>query len=85
MIKKTREKIIRLRKKGVIYYPIYDIIVSYKDNRNRGYIIEKLGFYNPHKKKKMIYINSFRLSYWLNKGVLLNKNIKKYIVKFLLN
>jgi hypothetical protein len=33
----------------------------------------------------MIYINSFRLSYWLNKGVLLNKNIKKYIVKFLLN
>jgi ribosomal protein S16 len=63
MIKKTREKIIRLRKKGVIYYPIYDIIVSYKDNRNRGYIIEKLGFYNPHKKKKMIYINSFRLSY----------------------
>lgn len=85
MLKKTREKIIRLRKKGVIYYPIYDIVVSYKDNRNRGLIIEKLGFYNPHINKKLIYINSFRLSYWLNKGVMLNKNIKKYLVKFLLN
>ena len=85
MLKKTREKIIRLRKKGVIYYPIYDIVVSYKDNRNRGLMIEKLGFYNPHINKKVIYINSFRLSYWLNKGVMLNKNIKKYLVKFLIN
>jgi ribosomal protein S16 len=63
MLKKARNKIIRLRKKGVIYYPIYDIVVSYKDNRNRGLIIEKLGFYNPHVNKKLIYINSFRLSY----------------------
>jgi ribosomal protein S16 len=63
MLKKARNKIIRLRKKGIIYYPIYDIVVSYKDNRNRGLIIEKLGFYNPHVNKKLIYINSFRLSY----------------------
>ena len=85
MLKRTREKIIRLRKKGVIYYPIYDIIVSYKDLRNRGTMIEKLGFYNPHTKIRLIYINSYRLSYWLNKGVSLNKNIKKILVKFLLN
>lgn len=84
MLFKARKKIIRLRKKGMIYYPIYDIVVSYKDIRNRGIILEKLGFYNPHTNKKIIYINSFRLSYWLNKGVLLNKNIKKYLVKFLL-
>jgi ribosomal protein S16 len=63
MLKKVREKVIRLRKKGVIYYPIYDIVVSYRDLRNRGLIIEKLGFYNPQKKKKIIYINSYRLSY----------------------
>lgn len=83
-MKKIRQKVIRLRKKGVIFYPIYDIVVSYKDNRNRGLIIEKLGFYNPHLNQKIIYINNFRLSYWLNKGVSLNKNIKKYLVKFLL-
>jgi ribosomal protein S16 len=63
MLKKARKKIIRLRKKGAIFYPIYDIVVSYKDNRNRGFIIEKLGFYNPHINKKIIYINSLRLSY----------------------
>lgn len=84
MLVKARRKIIRLRKKGIIYYPIYDIVVSYKDIRNRGLIIEKLGFYNPHLRRKTLYINSFRLSYWLNKGVMLNKNIKKYLVKFLL-
>jgi ribosomal protein S16 len=84
MLVKARKKVIRLRKKGIIYYPIYDIVVSYKDLRNRGYIIEKLGFYNPHIKRKTLYINSSRLSYWLNKGVLLNKNIRKYLVKFLL-
>lgn len=85
MLKKARQKIIRFKKKGILYYPIYDIVVSYKDIRNKGLIIEKLGFYNPHIKNKTIYINSFRLSYWLNKGVYLNKNIKKYLVKFLLN
>jgi len=63
MLKKARKKIIRLRKKGIIYYPIFDIVVSYKDIRNRGLIIEKLGFYNPNFNKKTIYINSYRLSY----------------------
>jgi ribosomal protein S16 len=61
--KKIRQKIIRLRKKGIKYYPIYDIIVTYKDNRNRGFFIEKLGFFNPHFKNKEFYINSYRLSY----------------------
>jgi len=61
MLLKARKKIIRLRKKGMIYYPIYDIVVSYKDIRNRGIILEKLGFYNPHINKKIIYINSFSL------------------------
>lgn len=80
----SNKKIIRLQKKGIIYYPVYDIVVTYKKNRNRGLIIEKLGFYNPNFDQKILYINNYRLSYWLNKGVTLNKNIKKYLVKFLL-
>ena len=55
MLKKARQKKIRLRKKGIIYYPIYDIVVSYKDIRNRGSLIEKLGFYNPHIKNHPIF------------------------------
>jgi ribosomal protein S16 len=61
--KKIREKVIRLRKIGRMYYPIYEIILTFRDNRNRGYIIEKLGFFNPHKNEKIFYINSYRLSY----------------------
>ena len=59
MLIKARRKVIRLRKKGIIYYPIYDIVVSYRDLRNRGLIIEKLGFYNPHINKKTIYFITF--------------------------
>lgn len=61
--KKTRQKVIRLRKKGSIHFPIYDIIVTFKDNRNRGSIIEKLGFFNPHIKQRIFCINSFRIAY----------------------
>jgi len=60
---KTRQKVIRFRKKGIIRYPLYDIIVIYKDCRNRGMALEKLGFYNPQKGVKSIYLNTYRLSY----------------------
>jgi len=46
--------------------------------------LEKLGFYNPNKGVKSIYINTYRLSYWLLKGALINYTVKKYLVKFLL-
>jgi len=82
--KKIRQKIIRFRKKGIIRYPLYDIIVTYRDLRNRGMALEKLGFYNPNKGVKSIYINTYRLSYWLLKGALINYTVRKYLVKFLL-
>jgi len=79
-----RNKVIRFRKKGIINYPLYEIIVTYKDLRNKGKFLEKLGFYNPHVGAKSIYINTYRLSYWLLKGALINYTVKKYLVKFLL-
>lgn len=82
--RKIREKIIRFRKKGIIRYPLYDIIVTYRDIRNRGMALEKLGFYNPNKGVKSMYINTYRLSYWLLKGVLINYTVRKHLVKFLL-
>ena len=78
-----RQKVIRFKKKGIMKYPLYDIIVTFKDLRNRGSAVEKLGFYNPHKGVKSIYINTYRLSYWLIKGALINFTVKKYLVKFL--
>lgn len=81
---KIRQKVIRFRKKGIIRYPLYDIIVIYKDYRNRGLALEKIGFYNPHQGAKSIYLNTYRLSYWLLKGALINYTVRKYLVKFLL-
>jgi len=80
---KVRGKVIRLRKIGKIYYPMYEIILIYKDKRNRGSYIEKLGFFNPNVEKRIFFFNSYRLSYWLNKGVHVNNTVKKYLVKFL--
>lgn len=81
---KIRQKVIRFRKKGIIRYPLYDIIITYKDVRNKGMAFEKLGFYNPNKGVKSMYINTYRLSFWLLKGALINFTVKKHLVKFLL-
>jgi len=79
---KSKQKIIRLRIRGRKFYPIFDIIVINKCSRNRGRIIEKLGFINPNFNERLLFINTFRLSFWLNKGILINNTVKKYLLKF---
>lgn len=81
---KRREKIIRLRSRGRKYFPIYDIVLTFKDNRNRGPIIEKLGFFNPNFSERLFFINTYRLAFWLNRGVFFNETVKKYLVKMAL-
>jgi ribosomal protein S16 len=61
--KKSKQKIIRLRIRGRKFYPIFDIVLINKCNRNRGRIVEKLGFINPNFNEKLFFINTFRLSY----------------------
>ena len=78
-----KQKVIRLRKRGYLHYPIFEIILIYKDKRNRGAYIEKLGYFNPNFNERLFFFNIYRLSYWLNKGALINNTVKKYIVKFL--
>lgn len=82
LTKKSRNKIIRFNIRGRKFYPIYDIILTYKDKRNRSMYIEKLGFFNPNIKERLFFINTYRLAFWLNKGVLINDNVKKFLVKF---
>jgi ribosomal protein S16 len=64
MLKKKifKQKIIRFKKRGKIHYPLYDIVVTFKNNKNKGYFIEKLGFLNPNLNNKIFFINSLRLS-----------------------
>lgn len=65
-----------IRGKNKIYYSI--IVVSSKLPPSSGKFIEKIGFYNPLISKwsnKSVYINFDRLSFWLNRGVKMNKSI----------
>jgi ribosomal protein S16 len=56
------KKIIRLRRKGVRYSPIYDIVVTYQKKRAKGPFIEKLGFFNP-KPPKILFINNQKMGF----------------------
>jgi ribosomal protein S16 len=60
---KIRQKIIRFRNRGTKYYPVYDLVVIYKDKKNKSKYLEKLGFFNPQSNNKIFLINSFRLAY----------------------
>jgi ribosomal protein S16 len=81
---KNKSLIIKFWNRGKKHYPIYEILLSFKIN-NKGYYIEKLGFYNPNFKNKLLFLNTYRLAYWLNKGVLINKSIKNYLIKYINN
>ena len=79
-----KAKIIKLWNRGKKHYPIYEILLSFKNN-NKGFYIEKLGYLNPNSKKQILFINIYRLAYWLNKGIRINKSIKYYLIKFYKN
>jgi len=44
--------IIRLKRKGSVKCPYYEIIVTKRQSSNHGPILEKIGFYNPNPPKK---------------------------------
>lgn len=62
---KGRQKVVRFHKKGHKFYPLYEIVVTFKDNRNRGRCIEKLGLFNPNVKtdERAFYLNVNRLAF----------------------
>ena len=79
-----RNKTIRFKRKGRKYYPVYDIVVTFKDRKaSSGGIIEKIGFFNPNSNESQFFINTESLAFWARNGVYINKNVKKYLVKFL--
>jgi ribosomal protein S16 len=58
--------VIKFYRKGIVYSPIYDIIVCVSSNKkvSTWYFLEKLGYYNPIFRKtgrKEFFINFYRL------------------------
>ena len=45
---KASRMVIRLKRKGRRYYPIYEIVVIKRTKRNRGRALSRLGYYNPN-------------------------------------
>jgi ribosomal protein S16 len=67
IIKKAKYKIfnkcyLKLRRKGLRIYPIYDLVVVYNScGVNKGKILGKLGFYNSNYNERVLYFDSTKL------------------------
>ena len=75
-----KSKIIRLRKKGAIYKPIFDIVVINRKLKSNSQKFDKIGFLIPFG-EKFFAINSFKLAKWLNYGVYLNSTVRLKLAK----
>jgi hypothetical protein len=76
-----RLKIIKFKKKKKPGSSLFEIIVGYKyKQKSKNFFFEKIGYLN-FKHPKLLGINIMRLGYWLNHGAVLNKTIKKYLIK----
>ena len=85
-VRSFRQKTIRFKRKGRKYYPVYDIVVVFKDRKvSSGSFIEKIGFLNPHSNESQLFVNVESLAFWACKGVYINKTVKKYLKKYLIN
>lgn len=76
---KRDKRTIRLQMRGRKQYIVYDIVVTSKRKRSKGAIIEKLGFLNPNSQERVVFINTERLCYWLNRGVKMNRKILRFL------
>jgi small subunit ribosomal protein S16 len=59
---------LRLRRKGRIHHPFYDIVALDSRSRRDGAFIERIGYYDPNTKPSTISIDAQRAIYWLNVG-----------------
>lgn len=60
---KFNKLVVRLKRKGCIKYPLYEVVLMRQESRRDGIILERLGFINPHINARIFTINSLRLAY----------------------
>lgn len=61
--KKFNACMIRFRRHGRIFDPIFDIVVIAQQHRNKGAFIEKLGYYNPRFTERKLILNGQRFAF----------------------
>jgi ribosomal protein S16 len=75
-----KSKVIRLRRKGAIYKPIFDIGVVNRKLKSNSQKFDKIGFIIPFG-KKIFAINCLKLAKWLNYGAYLNETVRVKLAK----
>ncbi len=59
---------LRLRRKGRIHKPVYDIVAVDARVKRDGKFLEKIGFYDPNTSPGTVRIDTERAIYWMNVG-----------------
>ena len=75
---------IKLQRKGKRFYPLYNIVIMHKKSRMRNYrTLDHIGLYNPNYNSRIFFFDSVKLYFWIQKGAIINSQLKYYLIKFL--
>lgn len=75
--------VLRLQNKGCRLYHVYDMVVLHRKSRkNKGKVLDKLGFWNPNYNERVLFFSSAKLYYWIERGLIVNYKVKKLLIKF---
>lgn len=77
-----KNKIIRLYKRGHKNYVTFFIVVCDKNSGPKGFVWEKLGYFNPNLTERNFSVNNERLAAWVNAGAKINKSVLKLFSYF---
>lgn len=61
--KNTNSLVIRLKRKGCRNYRLYDIVLVKSNGGSAGFILERLGFFNPNYTERYLVYHSQRFAY----------------------
>lgn len=61
---------IRFSRTGKVGQPSFRIVVAEHRTSVKGRYLEKLGYYMPARKPKVVSVNQERISYWISKGAI---------------
>ncbi|MDC1068028.1 30S ribosomal protein S16 [Candidatus Kapabacteria bacterium] len=70
---------LRLRRKGRIHLPVYDVVAVDERKKRDGKYIERLGYFDPNQTPSTIKINHDRAIYWLNNGAQPTKTVRNLL------
>ncbi len=71
--------VMRLRRMGGNQRPFYRLVVTDSRNPREGRFLERLGDYDPIRKKDNVRLNSERIVYWLSQGAIPSVRVSQFL------